>query len=236
MPNHVLIIDDDEKLGRLLKTYLAQFNLSASLAFTPDEGLKAFHARRPDAVVLDVMLPGRDGFQICREIRELSGTPILMLTARGDLSDRVLGLELGADDYLPKPFEPRELAARLQSLLRRAQGRLPAKGVLKSGALRLDLDRRQAYLGEKNLDLGTQEFDLLALFMRNAGVALSRDKIMDSLHGTDWEAFNRSVDVAMSRLRKKLGDKARSPKFFKTAWGSGYLFIGKVDSHEAGRK
>jgi DNA-binding response OmpR family regulator len=183
-------------------------------------------------VILDVMLPGKDGFEVCREIRKSSKVPIIMLTARGGVTDRVVGLEIGADDYLPKPFEPRELVARIQTVLRRlAPTPAVSGGVLKSGALTVDLDRRSAALKEKDLNLTTTEFEILVLFLKNAGKVLNRDWIMDYLKGIECEAYNRSIDITVSRLRKKLKDPAENPKFFKTVWGEGYLFIGKVAAH-----
>jgi DNA-binding response OmpR family regulator len=174
------------------------------------------------------MLPGRDGFSLCREIRQESSVPIIMLTARGELADRVAGLELGADDYLPKPFEPRELVARMQSLLRRA-GIAQTNDIrsehLQADALLVDLRGRRAWLHGSELELTTSEFEILALFLSRPGVVLTRDEIMDKIRGIDWEAFNRSIDVAVSRLRQKLQDDPKRPQYIKTVWGSGYLFL-----------
>ncbi len=229
----ILVIDDDQKLGELLKSYLAKFGMETTIASRPEEGLSLVKRLEPDLVILDIMLPGKDGFEVCREIRKGSKVPVIMLTARGEVTDRVVGLEIGADDYLGKPFEPRELVARIQSVLRRGEAREIRSGSLRSGALVLDLGKRTATLKGKDLNLTTNEFEVLAFFLSNPGVVMSRDRIMDHLKGIDCEAFNRSVDIAVSRLRKKLGDKADRPKFFKTVWGTGYLFIGKVASHEA---
>lgn len=230
----ILIIDDDQKLNALLKSYLAQFGMTVTSAVRPEEGLALLKRSAPSLVILDVMLPGRDGFSVCKEIRKSSRVPVIMLTARGDVTDRVVGLELGADDYLPKPFEPRELVARIKSVLRRLKPASPSSGqVLKSDSLSLNVGRRQALLKGKDLGLTTTEFETLVFFMRNPGTVLNRDQIMEYLKGIECEAFNRSVDIAMSRLRKKLGDSAGNPKYFKTVWGAGYLFIGKVSNHEA---
>jgi DNA-binding response OmpR family regulator len=229
----ILIIDDDQKLNELLKTYLAKFEMTVTAAVRPEEGLALLKKTSPNLIILDVMLPGQDGFMVCKEIRKQSKVPIIMLTARGDVTDRVVGLEIGADDYLAKPFEPRELVARIQSVLRRfaSPGPVP-DSILKSGLLEADLGKRTAALKGKDLSLTTTEFETLVFFMRNPGAVLNRDQIMEYLKGIECEAFNRSIDIAMSRLRKKLGDSAEKPKFFKTVWGTGYLFIGKVVSRE----
>jgi DNA-binding response OmpR family regulator len=229
----ILIIDDDQKLNELLKSYLSKFDMSVMAAVHPEEGLGIVKKRSPDLVILDVMLPGKDGFEVCREIRKTSKIPIIMLTARGDVTDRVVGLEIGADDYLPKPFEPRELVARIQSVLRRLAPSPTRGGQLKSGGLVLDMNKRTASLKMVDLNLTTTEFEILALFMKNPGSVLNRDRIMEYLKGIECEAFNRSIDIAVSRLRKKLKDPASQPRFFKTVWGEGYLFIGKVGAvHE----
>jgi two-component system, OmpR family, response regulator len=231
----ILLIDDDEKLGELLKSYLAQFDMNVTAATHPDEGLRLLGKLKPEAVILDVMLPDKDGFEVCKEIRRRYPTPIIMLTARGDVTDRVVGLEIGADDYLSKPFEPRELVARIQSVLRRAQSTdaLKSADVLKSEGLTVDLGKRAAKLKGRELALTTTEFEVLTLFLQNPGTVLSRDRILDHLRGIECDAFNRSIDITVSRLRKKLGDDPDHPRFFKTVWGAGYLFIGKVTSRGA---
>jgi DNA-binding response OmpR family regulator len=231
----ILIIDDDMKLGELLKGYLSKFSMGVTAAIQPEEGLNLLKKRAFDLVILDVMLPGKDGFEVCKEIRKSSKVPVIMLTARGDVTDRVVGLEIGADDYLPKPFEPRELVARIQTVLRRLSPMPTATpgGFLESDGLTLDLAKRTASLKKKELGLTTTEFEILAFFLKNPGVVMSRDRIMEYLKGIECEAFNRSIDIAVSRLRKKLKDSAEKPRFFKTVWGEGYLFIGKVSSHAA---
>jgi len=230
----ILIIDDDQKLNDLLKSYLSKFDMGVTAAVHPEEGLNLLKKRGSDLVILDVMLPGKDGFEVCKEIRKASKVPIIMLTARGDVTDRVVGLEIGADDYLAKPFEPRELVARIQSVLRRLS---PAPsspgGLLQSNGLAVDLAKRTATLNKKDLGLTTTEFEILLFFLNNPGAVLSRDRIMEHLKGIECEAFNRSIDIAVSRLRRKLKDSAEKPKFFKTVWGEGYLFIGKVQHAKA---
>lgn len=221
----VLVVDDDEELNALLGEFLGRYGLAVLTASHSDEAFRLLKAETPDILVLDVMLPGLDGFAICRKVRESSCIPIIMLTARGDVTDRVLGLELGADDYLPKPFEPRELVARIQAVLRR--GSASVKGErLRAGRLELDLASRTALLDGRPLDLTTAEFDLLTLFVRQRGRALTRDRILDEIHGLDVDSFDRSIDVAISRLRRKLGDDPKSPTFIKTVWGKGYCFVG----------
>ena len=222
----ILIIDDDAKLNKLLKDFLTDFGYAVITATHPARGIKKLKQASPDLVILDIMLPEMDGFEVCRLIRQTSSIPIIMLTARGEVTDKVVGLELGADDYLAKPFEPRELVARVQSVLRRTQP-FGDNQVLTFDRLTIDLDKRIASLDGNPVDLTTNEFTALALLARNAGKVLNRDQILQELRGMDCDAFNRSVDIAVSRLRQKLNDNPKSPEFIKTIWGSGYVFIGK---------
>jgi DNA-binding response OmpR family regulator len=222
---NVLLIDDDERLNRLVTTYLYRFGLLVRAVSHPEQGLRELKSNPPDIVILDVMLPGMDGFAVCRKIRETNRVPIIMLTARGEVTDRVLGLELGADDYLPKPFEPRELVARIQAVLRRGATTEPDE-VLKSGALEVSWRTRSAHLNSTDLGLTTAEFELLALLVRNRGRVLTRDRIMDETKGIDWEVYDRAVDVLVSRLRQKLGDDPKRPAYIRTVRGTGYMFIG----------
>jgi DNA-binding response OmpR family regulator len=224
----VLLIDDDEALCGLLIEYLEPFGFAVKAAHHPEDGLRALHADAPDIMVLDVMMPGMDGFAVVRKVRETSRVPIVMLTARGGVMDRIVGLELGADDYLPKPFEPRELVARLQAVLRRGAQPGTAQTV-KLGALEVDWEAHTARLGGRPLDLTAAEFALLSLFVRNRRSALTRDRILEATRGLDWEAYDRSIDVLVSRLRQKLGDDPRHPTFIKTIRGHGYRFIGGGD-------
>jgi DNA-binding response OmpR family regulator len=227
MSTTVLVIDDDRKLNELLTTYLRQFGMEVQTATHPDEGMACLRKKPPSLIILDLMLPGRDGFTVCREIRRESSVPIIMLTARGDLPDRVAGLEIGADDYLSKPFEPRELVARIQTVLRRsseARALSPVERV-RADALTVDLRSRMAWLDGVPVELTTTEFEILALFLQQPGTVLSRDQIMERVRGIDWEAYNRSIDVAVSRLRHKLNDDPKRPRYFKTVWGTGYLFL-----------
>ncbi|MGD8963490.1 MAG: response regulator transcription factor [Desulfobacterales bacterium] len=220
----ILIIDDDNRLNQLLKDFLKDFGYTVITATHPARGLKKLKQAAPDLVILDIMLPDMDGFEVCRVIRQASNIPIIMLTARGEVTDKVVGLELGADDYLAKPFEPRELVARIQSVLRRSQ-QLADNQTLTFERLTIDMDKRIALLDGNSLDLTTNEFTALALLARNTGKVLNRDQILQELRGMDCDAFNRSVDIAVSRLRQKLNDNPKSPEFIKTVWGIGYVFI-----------
>jgi DNA-binding response OmpR family regulator len=226
----ILIIDDDEKLNRLLKTYLTEFGFKVRSVTEPLNGLNSLQTTPPDLVILDIMLPGMTGFEVCKKIRAFSSIPIIMLTARGDLMDKVVGLELGADDYLPKPFEPRELVARIQSVLRRMVIEPPLK-ILSTGPLTVNLDSHKVLLDDKEIGLTNSEFCTLALLVSQGGRVLSRDELLQNLKGMDSEAFNRTVDITISRLRQKLGDDPKSPRFIKTIWGNGYMFVGDKQNH-----
>jgi len=224
MESTILIIDDDEKLNRLLTDFLGEFGFKTLTATHPEEGLKKLNQKSPDLVILDVMLPGMDGFEVCKTIRQYSLVPIIMLTARGELMDKVVGLELGADDYLPKPFEPRELVARIHSILRRAK-KIDRTRPQSFDRLEIDFTRHIVKLDGNSVDLTTNEFAALALLSGNPGKVFNRDEILQELRGIDCDAFNRSVDITMSRLRQKLNDDPKSPVFIKTVWGTGYVFI-----------
>ena len=220
----VLIIDDDEKLNTLLTEYLGRFGFSVRTATHPDAGLRALKADPPDLLVLDIMLPDTDGLAVCRKIRETSRIPIVILTARGDVTDRIVGLEFGADDYLPKPFEPRELVARMQAVLRR--GKMEDADTVRVGALDVNWNSRSAQLDGRELELTTAEFELLGFLVRNRGRVMSRERIMESTRSIDWDAYDRSIDVLISRLRQKLGDDPKRSAFIRTVRGIGYSFVG----------
>ncbi|CAN5913058.1 response regulator transcription factor [soil metagenome] len=204
----ILLIDDDEHLGAPLATYFARFDCTLDSATRPSEGLAKLRATHYDAAILDVMLPEMDGFALCREIRKESDIPIVMLTARGEVMDRVVGLELGADDYVPKPFEPRELVARVQTILRRQRASAPAPTThvprLVFEGLAIDLDKREVLRQGSLADLTGTEFDLLALLASEPGKVFSRDDILNRLRGHEAELYTRAVDIVVSRLRKKL--------------------------------
>jgi DNA-binding response OmpR family regulator len=222
----VLLVEDDPKIARLTREYLEQHGIDVTWVADGHSALR--EALRPDidAVVLDLMLPGRDGFAVCREIRAQSHVPIVVVTARVEVADRVLGLELGADDYMTKPFSARELLARIQAVVRRAQGRAgPAPRDLRVGRLVLDLEKYSASLDQQPLTLTVCEFTLLRALAEQAGRVLSRERLLDLARGNAEEAFDRSIDVRISRLRQKLGDDPRSPRLLKTIRGYGYMLV-----------
>jgi len=224
----VLLIDDDEKLGDVLRDYFAGLNIELHHALNPESGLSKLSNNQHDAVILDVMLPGMDGFEVCRAIRKTNDIPIIMLTARGDVTDRIVGLELGADDYLAKPFDPRELVARIKSNVKRQQGNVTSntKSAANLPTLVFDgLEIQQAMhevrvLG-KLVELTNREYTLLVLLATHAGNTLSRDEILSALKGTDLELLSRAVDITISRLRAKL----QPLKPIKTIHGAGYVFL-----------
>lgn len=225
----ILLIDDDEKLGGLLGNFFARFDLELIAATLPSVGLKKLDSENPDLVILDVMLPEQDGFDVCRTIRKSSSVPIIMLTARGEVTDRIVGLEIGADDYLPKPFEPRELVARIQNVLRRSGQREKEGAELRYRDLVVNTERRTVELEGEPLDLTTMEYQLLVLFAAHPGQTYSRDEILNGLRGIDAQIFSRSVDILVSRLRQKLKDTAKQPRYIKTVWGTGYTFVGEEE-------
>jgi len=224
----ILLIDDDERHSRLLQTYLARFGMELVCATEAESGFAKLASGKPDLLLLDVMLPGKDGFQICREVRRRSNIPIIMLTARGDVIDRVSGLELGADDYIGKPFEPRELVARIQTILRRVEKEsLPTDGVLRFDGLEIDTGSRTVTIDGKVVELTSMEYELLSILARNAGRKMSRDEILSELRGIDAAILTRSVDIMVSRVRQKIGDSAKPARFIQTVWGRGYVFVGR---------
>lgn len=205
--HRILLIDDDEQLGAPLATYFSRFELELAHALRPSQGLELLSAGGFDAAILDVMLPEMDGFELCRTIRKQGDLPIVMLTARGEVTDRVVGLELGADDYLPKPFEPRELVARLQTVLRRRRSPVQAgasAGALQFEGLVVDAARRSVHRQGVSVELTGTEFDLLHLLAREPGRVFSRDDILNHLRGHEADLYTRAVDIVVSRLRKKL--------------------------------
>ncbi len=222
----VLLIVDVKKHSDLLQAYFKRFGINLVCAYEADGGFRMLNREDPDLLLLDVMLPGKDGFEICREVRKTSSIPIIMLTARGEVIDRVSGLELGADDYIGKPFEPRELVARVQALLRRVDATAASGGTLSFEGLEIDTEARTVSVDGKAVDLTSMEFELLLILARRHGKKLSRDDILSELRGIDAAILTRSVDIMISRLRGKLGDSVKPPRFIQTIWGRGYSFIG----------
>ncbi len=219
----VLVIDDDERIRSLLAEYLAGRGLRVETAGDGESGLEMLRGGGFELLVLDIMMPGKDGFEVLRELRQTSRIPCIMLTARGDELDRIVGLELGADDYLPKPFNPRELLARIQAVLRRTDERQPSTGqALRAGGLLVDPDRRLVELDGQPIELTTTEFEILRTLVANAGRVIPRERLMELARGEDYAAFERSVDVHVSHIRRKLGDDVRQPTWIKTVRGVGY--------------
>jgi DNA-binding response OmpR family regulator len=222
----IVYIEDDAKLARITAKYLETHGFRVWVAANGRDGLACVLRERPDVILLDLMLPGLDGLEVCRQLRARVDTPIIMVTARGEEADRVMGLEGGADDYMAKPFSSRELLARIRAHARRARGRVgpAAVGLLRAGEIAIDAGtRRVTALGEE-LALTTYEFDLLRVFAERPGRVLTREQLVDLVRGSADEAFERSIDVHVSHLRRKLGDDPRSPRVIKTVRGVGYLF------------
>jgi DNA-binding response OmpR family regulator len=224
----ILIIDDDVNLNALLTEYLQGFGHTLVSETTATAGRRRLRRELPDLLILDVMLPDTDGLTLCREFRAEYDVPIIMLTARGEVADRVMGLELGADDYMPKPFEPRELVARIQSVIRRAKDRDQTEVLLCDG-LRLETETRRVELDGNDIELTSMEFELLKGLMESRGRVMSRDRLIERLRGIDADVFDRSIDMLISRLREKLGDGPRQPRFIRTVRMGGYQFVGAVD-------
>ena len=217
-----LLIDDDQKLGDLLKNYLKSYDIDLSAINDPRNAIETINHLGPDLLILDVMMPHINGFELCKMIREESDTPIIILSARGESDDKVKGIDLGADDYLSKPFEARELVARIHSLLRRTQKDLAVRS---DPIFEVDQQRLEVSLNGNVLDLTTKEFELMDLFIKNPGVIFTRDEIIREIKGIDAHLFSRSIDILISRLRHKIENDPKEPKLIKTIWGKGYMFI-----------
>jgi len=230
MTDRVLIIDDDTRLAAMVADYLSTAGFAVDRRPTGLDGLAAIARTSFDAVILDVMLPDIDGFEVCRRIRMRSEVPILMLTARGDDTDRIVGLEIGADDYLPKPFNPRELLARVRAILRRRKGLSGAgDAVLRFGRLELDRGSRTVRIDAEERTLTGHQFDLLVVLAENAGRVLNRERLLDLLKGHEMDAFDRSIDVHISRIRLAIENDAKHPRRIITVRGSGYVFAKTQD-------
>ena len=219
----LLVIDDDPKLGGLLREYLGARGYQVELAADGPRGLERHAQGDVDLIILDVMMPGMDGLEVLRQLRATARTLVVMLTARGDDVDRIIGLELGADDYLPKPFNPRELLARVSAVLRRGAPAPAPVATLSASGIRLDPERREVQVDGQPVDLTTTEFELLRALLAAAGRIIPRERLMELARGQEWAAFDRSVDVHISHLRRKLGDDPKAPRLIKTIRGVGYL-------------
>lgn len=228
----ILVVEDDREIGELVQGLLNREGFAAHHVVSGADMDGLFETHAVDLVILDLMLPGEDGLSICRRLRAAGDLPILMLTAKGDDIDRIVGLELGADDYMAKPFNPRELLARVRAVLRRtapaARG-TPAGQRLRFAEYVFDLDARRLFRDGTEIDLSAGDFDLLAALVHNPNKVLSRDRLMDLTKGRSWEAFDRSVDVALSRLRRKLGDDPARPRLIKTVRNGGYMLAVPVE-------
>ena len=225
----ILMIDDDVQLSELVEEFLSKNKFKLIIKHNPLEGLDYLEKNKMDLIILDIMLPEMDGFQVLQKIRNSLSTPVIMLTARGEVTDRIVGLELGADDYLPKPFEPRELLARIQSILRRSHSDAGIVEHVKFKGLEIDKIKQEVELDGNHLSLSTTEYDALLLFVENAGETLDREFLVENLRGISWQSYDRSVDVLVSRLRGKLGETPNNTRFIKTIHGIGYKFIGKPE-------
>ncbi|WP_199100208.1 response regulator transcription factor [Dyella sp. ASV21] len=230
MSERILVVEDDARLASMLGQYLRNHGYAVVEAATGAQALERLGADVLDAAILDLMLPDMDGLDVCRKLRERSDLPVLMLTARGDAIDRIVGLEIGADDYLPKPFEPRELLARLRAILRRRTVQAPGAGkALVFGQLEIDTDAHTVKVAGEEAELTSYQFGLLLALAQHAGRVLSRDVLMDLVRGEPLDAFDRSIDVHISRIRAAIEDDPKSPKRIITVRGAGYLFARKQD-------
>ncbi len=222
MSSKILVVDDEQRIVRLVRSYLEQAGYAVVEANDGQTALIQARREKPDLVVLDLGLPGMDGLEVARILRRERDTPIIMLTARVEDTDKIVGLELGADDYVTKPFNPRELVARVRAVLRRTSGLSPAPEILRAGGLELDMDAHRATLEGRPLDLTPTEFELLAVLMRNPGRAFTRLELLDRVQGEAFEGYERTIDAHIKNLRAKLGDDPRHPRYIQTVFGVGY--------------
>ena len=229
---HVFLVEDDQSLASLVKDYFILQGFKVSVEERGDIAVERILKEQPDIVILDIMLPGKNGLDICRELRATTKLPIIMLTARSDEIDQIVGLEVGADDYVPKPAQPRLLLARINALLRRVcpeeKNKSSANTVLTFGDLSIDASKQEVYWQNKLIELTTNEFDLLHLLASHAGSILSRDDLLNKLRGFGYDGMDRTVDMLISRLRKKFSDDPSKPKRIKTVWKKGYLFVAEA--------
>lgn len=229
MASTILVVDDEKNIVQLARLYLDKEGFRVEAAYDGAQALEKAKILRPDLIILDIMMPEIDGLSVCKELRKTSNVPIIILTARGDDVDRVVGLELGADDYVTKPFNPRELVARVKAVLRRARQEAPSQPVLEADGLRLDVARREVTVEGEPVTLRAKEFDLLTAFMRHSGIVLDRERLLQMVWGTDYYGDTRTIDVHVAWLREKLAPAKRVK--IQTVWGVGYKLV--VDSDAA---
>lgn len=228
----ILVVDDDPLIRRILTTRLSMVGYNVATATDGKEALNTFTTQEPDVVVLDVMMPQMNGFEVCQELRETTDVPIIMLTALGDVADRITGLQVGADDYIAKPFSPRELEVRINAILRRTErtdsyaSSMSSSGIVSAGALKIEIHKRQVYLDDQRIKLTSMEFHLLMLLVMHCGKVVTRSEILQQVWGYGAKVHGdlRIVDVHISRLRAKLGDDSKNPEFIHTDRGTGYFF------------
>jgi two-component system alkaline phosphatase synthesis response regulator PhoP len=224
----ILVVDDEPKISKLAKDYLEKSGFGVVTAVDGQSALTTFRHEKPDLVVLDLNLPGMDGLDVCRTLRREADVPIIMLTARVEEMDRLIGLELGADDYITKPFSPRELVARVRAVLRRAGGGIHQPGLIRAGALEIDLQGHKVSRDDETIELSRTEFNLLATLAQHPGQTFTRAQLLSRLHGVTYDGYDRSVDAHIKNLRRKLEMDAAEPKYVLTVYGIGYKFTDEV--------
>jgi two-component system alkaline phosphatase synthesis response regulator PhoP len=228
MNGTILVVDDEPKIVKQARDYLEKGGFRVLTAADGKTALDAANRERPDLIVLDLNLPAMDGLDVCRALRRASDVPIIMLTARVEETDRLIGLELGADDYVTKPFSPRELVARVRAVLRRVRGGVRQPGLIRAGELEIDLEGRRVLRGEESVSLTRTEFNLLAALAQHPGQAFSREQLLNRLHGVAWEGYDRSIDAHVKNLRRKLERNPLEPRYILTVYGVGYRFTDEV--------
>jgi len=231
VPNTILVVDDEKNIVQLARLYLDKEGFQVEAAYDGEQALEKARAVRPDLIILDLMLPGMDGLSVCKELRKTSNVPIIILTARGDDVDRVVGLELGADDYVTKPFNPRELVARVKAVLRRSRQETSDEPVIEANGLVLDVARREVTVDGAPVTLRAKEFDLLTAFMRHPGIVLDRERLLQIVWGSDYYGDTRTIDVHVAWLREKLA--AAQHVKIQTVWGVGYKLVVESDAAQS---
>jgi DNA-binding response OmpR family regulator len=227
MSHTILVVDDEARIVQLVRDYLERAGFAVLSARDGETAVLLARRERPDLIVLDLMLPGMDGLDVCRRLRQESAVPIIMLTARVEEADRIVGLELGADDYVTKPFSPRELVARVRAALRRASGQIGPASVIRAGDLQLDTATMTASVGGQPVDLTPTEFHLLAALARQPGRIFSREQLLEAIHGVTFDGYDRSVDSHIKNLRRKIESDPRQPRHIETVYGVGYRLVGR---------